>query len=137
MASREPRMLIVDDEPQICAFLERVARPLGFQVQTLSSSHTFTDTLLSFQPTVVILDLVMPNADGVELLREMKDVECKAHVIMISGMDQRVLSVSQNLGRSHGLNMLGVMQKPISVATLEEKLRKVIGIVESVTVEDL
>lgn len=137
MASRRPRLLIVDDEPKICKFLEIAACPLGFEVQTLSSPETFIETLECFRPIVVILDLMMPNCDGVELLRKMKDVDSDAHVIVISGMDQRMLSVAQNLGRSHGLKMLGVMQKPINLANLEAQLRKVIGVAKAFTVHDL
>ena len=137
MAAREPRLLIVDDEPKICTFLEKAARPLGFQVRTLSSPEAFVEILQSFSPIVVILDLMMPNCDGVELLRKMKDIDSDAHVIVISGMDQRILSVAQNLGRSHGLKMLGVMQKPISLIALEEQLRKVIGVVKAFTADDL
>ncbi|MEX2257868.1 MAG: EAL domain-containing response regulator [Woeseia sp.] len=137
MASCPPRLLIVDDEPKVCKFLERAACPLGFEVQTLSSPETFIETLKSFRPIVVILDLMMPNCDGVELLRKMKDIDCDAHVIVISGMDQRMLSVAQNLGRSHGLNMLGVMQKPINLATLEAQLRKVIGVAKAFTAREL
>ncbi|MEX2494803.1 MAG: EAL domain-containing response regulator [Woeseia sp.] len=137
MASREPRLLIVDDEPEICTFLEKAAGPLGFQVRTLSSPEAFVETLQSFRPIAVILDLVMPDCDGVELLRKMKDIDSDAHVIVISGVDQRMLSVAQNLGQSHGLKMLGVMQKPISLIALEEQLRKVIDVVKAFTARDL
>lgn len=137
MASRRPRLLIVDDEPKICKFLEKASHPLGFEVQTLSSPEAFIETLKSFRPIVVILDLMMPDCDGVELLRKMKDIDSDVHVIVISGMDQRTLSVAQNLGRSHGLKMLGVMQKPINLVALEAQLRKVIGVTKAFTAHDL
>ena len=137
MPCRPPRLLIVDDEPKICKVLEKAARPLGFEAQTLSSPEAFVETLHAFHPIVVILDLMMPTCDGVELLRKMKDIGSDAHVIVISGMDQRMLSVAQNLGRSHGLKMLGVMQKPINLAALQAQLRTVIGVVKAFTARDL
>jgi EAL domain-containing protein (putative c-di-GMP-specific phosphodiesterase class I) len=137
MAHGKPRMLIVDDEPQICALLERAARPLGFDTRSLSTPEEFVDHLESFRPLVVILDLMMPGCDGVELLRKMKEADCGAYIIVISGMDHRALSVAQNLGRSHGLNMLGVLQKPIKLDVLKEHLRNVVGVAKAFTVKDL
>lgn len=137
MAVNKPRILIVDDEPQICALLERAALALGFEARSLNTPEEFIDHLESFRPLVVILDLMMPNCDGVELLRKMKDAGCDAHVIIMSGMDHRELSVAQNLGRSHGLNMLGVLQKPIKLTALKEQLRKVVGVAKAFTVDDL
>lgn len=137
MAHGKPRMLIVDDEPQICALLERAARPLGFDTRSLSTPEEFVDHLESFRPLVVILDLMMPGCDGVELLRKMKEADCGAYIIVVSGMDHRALSVAQNLGRSHGLNMLGVLQKPIKLDSLKEQLRNVVGVAKAFTVKDL
>jgi EAL domain-containing protein (putative c-di-GMP-specific phosphodiesterase class I) len=137
MTSREPRLLIVDDELKICTFLEKAVRPLGFQTMALQSPEKFAETLESYRPVVVIMDLMMPGFDGVELLRTMKDLGSNAHVIIISGMDHRMLSVAQNLGRSHGLNMLGILQKPISLLSLEQTLRGVIGVAKCFTGKDL
>lgn len=132
-----PRLLIVDDEPQIGRLLERVAQPLGFETKSLTSPEDFIATLQSFRPLVVIADLMMPKVDGVELLRRMRDVDCDAHIVLMSGMDRRALSIAQSLGRSHGLNMLGVFQKPLKVPVIIETLRKVVGVAKAFTADDL
>lgn len=135
--SRIPRLLIVDDDAQIGRFLERAAQPLGFETKSLTSPEDFVATLQSFSPLVVIADLMMPKVDGVELLRRMRDVGCDAHIILMSGMDHRALSIAQNLGRSHGLKMLGVLQKPLKLPVILETLRKVVGIARVFTADDL
>ncbi len=77
-----------------------------------------------FQPTVVVLDLQMPGADGIELLRYLGERGSKAQVLVASGMDQRVLATAQQIGKAQGLTMLGALQKPILLADLEATLRQ-------------
>ena len=77
-----------------------------------------------FQPTVVVLDLQMPGADGIELLRYLGERGSKAQVLVASGMDQRVLATAQQIGKAQGLAMLGALQKPILLADLELMLRQ-------------
>ena len=77
-----------------------------------------------FQPTVVVLDLQMPGADGIELLRYLGERGSKAQVLVASGMDQRVLATAQQIGEAQGLQMLGALQKPILLADLEATLRQ-------------
>jgi len=116
------RLLVVDDEPAICALIKRVAEPLGFVVQSLTESARFLETLTAFQPSLLILDLKMPDWDGVQLLQQLKDGHSEAQVIVISGMDQRVLNTAEKLGRSQGLKMIGVLHKPLKRTELELKL---------------
>jgi len=116
------RLLVVDDESAICALIKHVAEPLGFVVESLTDSARFVETLTAFQPSLLILDLKMPDCDGVQLLQQLKAGQSEAQVIVISGMDQRVLNTAEKLGRSQGLRMIGVLHKPLKRAELELKL---------------
>lgn len=122
MTEPQNRLLVVDDEPAICKVIERVATPLGYAVRTLNHSASFLKTLTDFEPSLLILDLKMPDADGVQLLQQLRDGKSEAQVIVISGMDQRVLNTAEKLGRSQGLKMAGVLQKPLQRAELERHL---------------
>lgn len=116
------RLLVVDDEPAICSLIQRVAESLGFIVQCLNDSARFLEMVTEFQPSLLIIDLKMPDCDGIELLQKLKEGQCEAQVIVISGMDQRVLNTAEKLGRSQGLRMAGVLHKPLKRAELELKL---------------
>jgi EAL domain-containing protein (putative c-di-GMP-specific phosphodiesterase class I) len=61
----------------------------------------------------------MPGEDGVEILRWLGRQRSKAAILVASGMDRRVLSSAEDLGRSFGLNMIGALQKPIQLDDLE------------------
>lgn len=118
------RLLVVDDEPAICTIISRIAEPLGFQVKSLNESSGFMQALKEFRPSLVILDLKIPGVDGVQLLHQLKEWHSDAQVMVISGMDQRVLNTAEKLGRSQGLQMLGVLQKPLQRQELERRLQE-------------
>jgi EAL domain-containing protein (putative c-di-GMP-specific phosphodiesterase class I) len=126
MPGAKNRLLIVDDEPAICTIIARIAEPLGFHVKSLNNSGQFLQTLRDFQPSLLILDLKMPGVDGVQLLHQVKEGQSEAQVMVISGMDQRVLNTAEKLGRSQGLQMLGVLQKPLQRHELEQRLKEVL-----------
>ncbi|HET6630450.1 MAG TPA: EAL domain-containing response regulator [Woeseiaceae bacterium] len=127
MQGAKKRLLIVDDEPAICTIITRVAEPLGFRVQSLNDSGRFLQTLKDFRPSLLILDLKMPGVDGVQLLHQVKEGQSDAQVMVVSGMDQRVLNTAEKLGRSQGLQMLGVLQKPLQRADLERRLKEALN----------
>ena len=71
MPESKNRLLVVDDEPDILDFIDEVATEMGFQVAKAQSSNQFMMLLDEFDPTVVALDLQLPQTDGVELLRRL------------------------------------------------------------------
>lgn len=118
------KLLVIDDQPDLCEFISEAAIALGFESLGVTDPEAFRRAVQEFQPTVVVLDLQMPGADGIELLRYLGERGSKAQVLVASGMDQRVLATAQQLGRAQGLNMLGALQKPILLADLEAMLRQ-------------
>jgi EAL domain-containing protein (putative c-di-GMP-specific phosphodiesterase class I) len=120
------RLLVIDDQEDLCEFIREAAIAMGFDARSVTNSVEFRRVCLEFNPTVVVLDLQMPGADGIELLRHLAEQGSKAQVLVASGMDQRVLATAHQVGRSQGLNMLGALQKPILLNDLEALLRKTI-----------
>jgi EAL domain-containing protein (putative c-di-GMP-specific phosphodiesterase class I) len=118
------RLLVIDDQADLCEFISEAATALGFETRAVTDPETFRAAVQEFQPTVVVLDLQMPGADGIELLRFLGERGSKAHVLVASGMDQRVLATAEQIGRAQGLSMLGALQKPILLADLEAMLRR-------------
>ncbi len=124
MVENRQRLLVIDDEPAIAEFIGDVAEEIGFVVKLTNSFDDFQAAYRSFAPTVIALDLVMPDVDGVELLRFLAEHKCRAQILLASGQDTRTLATAQRLGSTHGLQMLGVLQKPITVPDLEAMLHK-------------
>jgi EAL domain-containing protein (putative c-di-GMP-specific phosphodiesterase class I) len=118
------KLLVIDDQPDLCEFISEAATGLGFESLAVTEPDAFRRAVQDFQPTVVVLDLQMPGADGIELLRYLGERGSKAQVLVASGMDQRVLATAQQIGKAQGLTMLGALQKPILLADLEVMLRQ-------------
>ena len=79
------RLLIADDEIEICEMLSRHFRYLGFHVDTASDGIEALEKLAKARTEVVISDIVMPQMDGVELLRTIRQQYPMIHTIMITG----------------------------------------------------
>ena len=131
------RLLVIDDEPGICEFITEVAEGVGFEAKATTTPDDFRATYRTFSPTAIILDLVMPETDGVELLRFLADDHCRAQVLVASGFDPKVLATAKRLGDAYGLQMSGVLEKPITIPDLEALLRKASQAQKSVTEQGL
>ncbi len=124
MLEEANKLLVIDDQVDLCEFISEAAHTLGFETRAVTEPDAFRRAIQEFQPTVVVLDLQMPGADGIELLRFLGERGSKAQVLVASGMDQRVLATAEQIGRAQGLSMLGTLQKPILLADLEATLRR-------------
>jgi len=122
MADNVNRLLIVDGDGAVVDLVGKVAKRVGYAVASAASGAGFVQLLESFQPSLVMMELHLPDTDGVELLRSLAARACTANVVLIGNVDERVLSAAHELGFSHGLAMCGTLEKPIVVAELTTKL---------------
>ena len=79
------KILVVDDEIEICEMLSRHFRYIGYEVDTANNGVEALKKLEKNNFQVVISDIVMPKMDGVDLLRAIKKECPMVHVIMITG----------------------------------------------------
>jgi len=119
-----PRLLLIDDEPQLAAFVANAARMCGFDPITTGRDDEFREQYLETVPRMVALDLGMPGMDGVELLRFLAEHDFGGPVLIISGFDRRVLESAFSLGEALGLKMVGPLEKPARLDTLEAILKE-------------
>lgn len=118
---KQPRLLLIDDEPALAQFIANAARECGFDPTVASDDISFRENFLGGRPQVVALDLGMP-VDGVELLRFLADERFEGPVLIISGFDRRVLDSAFRLGEALGLSMAGPVTKPVRLSELEALL---------------
>lgn len=135
------RVLVVDDEVALGNFIVEVAIRADYDARATADARSFKQQYAEFNPTLIVLDLSMPDVDGIELLRFLEAEHCEAGILIVSGFDQRVLDSAAHLGIARGLRMLGTIPKPVRMATLLElfsKLRHVDpeGAIESVAAEE-
>ncbi|HVF84154.1 MAG TPA: response regulator [Sphingomicrobium sp.] len=117
-----PRLLLIDDEPALAAFVATAADGCGYHSAVSENESDFRTRFASERPDVVALDLGMPGMDGVELLRFLANQKFAGPVLIISGFDRRVLESAFRLGQALGLDMAGPLEKPTRLEELEAVL---------------
>lgn len=116
------RLLLIDDEEGFRRLMARVAQSVGFEVITTADPAQFVNTARSWHPAVIVMDLMMPGIDGIQLLRDLAADDCASHVVLASGVDAKVLEVAETLGRERGLRMSGTLVKPVRIEAVRNLL---------------
>lgn len=63
------RLLVLDDDPDFGRFVHDTAVKMGFEVKVTTDGHTFKEVLPKFKPTTIVLDMVMPEIDGMDVVK--------------------------------------------------------------------
>ena len=116
------RLLVVDDEPDIGEYIRVVAEAMGFDVEVTTSVWDFLDSYDKQEPSLICVDVVMPEMDGLELLKTLNERNCTAPILVISGYNKLYLHSAENLGEAFGLPYVKSMTKPLELATLRSAL---------------
>ena len=82
------KLLVVDDQTGITKVVELIARQLGLNVRSLNSSAEATETFIAFKPDVLILDMIMPEKDGIDVLNEILLTGIPVKVVLTSGFSE-------------------------------------------------
>ena len=85
MTDQKPRVLIIDDEPTICRSLSLLLKDT-YDVETAECGEAALEILEKRSPPdIVLLDVMMPGADGLSILKRLKETDAKIPVIMLTG----------------------------------------------------
>jgi EAL domain-containing protein (putative c-di-GMP-specific phosphodiesterase class I)/CheY-like chemotaxis protein len=117
------RILVIDDEIDVCEFVSAAAQGLGFECTATTDAKTFLDAL-SPKTTLILLDLMMPEMDGIELLRHLGERKCKAGIVLMSGSGKQIMESAAHLAQVLGLSTVSHLHKPFRLTELEEVLQK-------------
>jgi len=113
------RLLILDDDPAVGQTIQWIAERLNFEAEFVTCSEDFFRRLDEMRPEFITIDLVMPELDGVEVMRLLAERNCGARIVISSGVGTRVLEAARRSASEHGLSIAGVVSKPISIDALQ------------------
>jgi two-component system, OmpR family, response regulator MprA len=82
------RILVVDDEPAVREALERILRHDGFEVAMACDGREAVRTQAAAPADAVLLDVLMPGLDGLEVCRRMRDTGDRTPVLMLTARDE-------------------------------------------------
>jgi two-component system, OmpR family, KDP operon response regulator KdpE len=92
ISDKKARILCVEDDPEMRAFLLAQLRVRGFQVQAVTDGAQAIDLAAIFQPQLVLLDLTLPTLDGLAFLRRLREWS-RTPVIVLSAHDEEPVKV--------------------------------------------
>jgi EAL domain-containing protein (putative c-di-GMP-specific phosphodiesterase class I)/CheY-like chemotaxis protein len=112
------KVAIIDDEIEIINIIEPVLEEIGFR--TIIKIQKASDLFKTYDENInlIILDLFMPDVDGIEVLRFLGERKSKTHIILTSGYSRQILSSAERVAKAYGLNILGSISKPFSIDTI-------------------
>ena len=115
------RVLVVDDEPNITELVAMALRYEGFNVKTAATGRGALSAVTQFAPSLVILDVMLPDIDGIEVLKRMNSAGNKVPIIFLTAKDATEDKV-------HGLTIGGddYVTKPFSIEELMARVRVVL-----------
>ena len=117
------KILIIDDEPSILNLVTAYLKPEGYEVYTATDGNAGLKAARTFKPDLIILDLMLPGMDGIELLSRLRR-ELEVYVIMLTA---RTDETDKVVGLSVGAD--DYVTKPFSprelVARIKAALRRI------------
>jgi len=118
MGTVDRRLLILDDEPEVGRIIGLIAEGADFEWRSTTHPDDFFRELDNWLPTHLVIDLVMPEMDGVQVMRQLSERDCTCRIVITSGVGSRVMDAAMRSGVEHGLDVRGVVPKPFSALTL-------------------
>ena len=114
----ETRVLIIEDDLGMSAFMEAALNEAGFKVRTAYSGFAAGSMLLSFSPTIITLDLNVPDLNGLEVIRLIRRMlGNQIAILVVTGMDEEERCRALDYGADW------VLFKPVDYKKLVEKVK--------------
>ncbi len=118
---RQTRVLVVDDEPNICALLAATLRLIDFDVRSAANGAQALAIAAEFEPDLVVLDVMLPDLDGFEVAQRLRDAGKPVPVLFLTARD----SVEDRIS---GLTVGGddYVTKPFSLEEVVLRIRAIL-----------
>jgi DNA-binding response OmpR family regulator len=113
------KLLVVDDEGEICEFLKMFFEERGFKVTTALSGQGALDEIEKMKPHLVLLDISMPGMNGITVLKEIKEKHPQTKVIMVTALESR-----DRIEEAMRFGADNYITKPLSLEYLEKDVQE-------------
>ena len=112
-----PRVLVVDDEPDAVELLQEFLASKGYDVLSALNGEDALQKVKADRPHLILLDVRMPGMNGLEVLREVRQIDQEVGVIMVTAVNE------EETGRQAlALGAFDYVVKPLDLAYLERTL---------------
>lgn len=113
------KLLVVDDETEICEFLKSFFEEREYEVYTANTGEEAIEGVRNLTPQLVLLDVHMPGMDGMNVLKEIKQNHPEIKVIMVTALETR-----EKIEEAMRLGADNYITKPLSLEYLEKDVQE-------------
>jgi CheY-like chemotaxis protein len=117
-------LLAVDDEAQMLELIRYAGEEAGCEVRVVKTASDFMTSHQVEQPDLIVMDIIMPGMDGIELLSWLDKQGCNAPVVLITGFDEMYLTSAREFASINRVRPIRTIRKPFRIAELAAKLRE-------------
>lgn len=111
------KILVVDDEVKPCEILKRFLERKGYEIFTSNNGKVALEKVKNEKPDIILLDIRMPEMDGIEVLKRVREFDKDVSIIMVTAIkDEEVSEEALKAGAD------GYINKPIDLNHLEESV---------------
>ena len=115
-------VLIIDDDDDICDLVVAALKPAGYRTLASSSGVKGIHLYSLERPDLVLTDIIMPDADGIEVIREIKQIDPTARIIAISG--SYLIEKDYCLRMALQFGAMAVLPKPFAMPELHDLVKQ-------------
>lgn len=119
-------MIVIDDDPSMGKLVEVIAQTFGFDVSVTENPEEFMKLYSQHEPTIIVMDIVMPDKDGIELLDWLGKRNCAVPIVLISGYGDKYIHMASNIAAAQKIKVVGALSKPFDIEKLEVILQQVL-----------
>ncbi len=106
------KLLVIDDQTGITKVVEMIAQQLGLDTRSLNSSAQATETFIAFEPNILMLDMIMPEKDGIDVLNEILLTGIPVKVVLTSSFSESYLRLAEGVAKFHDNPNVSILRKP-------------------------
>ena len=113
------KILVVDDERDICEFVKNFLQERGYGVTTVSSGDDALAAVKKDRPDLVLLDIKMQGMDGIAVLKHLREIDRRLKVVMVTALDEQ-----ERMDEACRLGACEYITKPLVLDSLERAVEK-------------
>jgi len=115
------KILIIDDDPDICEYMTTMLESAGYEVSALSDPTAAVDAIRKSEYHLLIIDLMMPRMDGIELIQRIRKVDSDVAIVVFTGYPswETARDAIQH-------NVSDYIKKPFDIEEFREKISNIL-----------
>lgn len=116
------KLLIIDNDLDYADNTGAIACKAGFEVRVADTVADFMAIYRRFEPDLIVMEIVLDDMNGLELIKWLQDQGCEAHVLILTGFNPNLAMMADMLIRHRGHMTAEIVHKPIDDRTLARTL---------------